>query len=88
MNRVIILIALLTCSFFTDINAQTYTIKGTVTSEGEELPYVHVMLKGTNLGVVTDESGFYQMSGVPGGSHVVEAQAVGYKKESVPVQID
>jgi outer membrane receptor for ferrienterochelin and colicins len=71
-----------------EMMAQEYSITGKVTSEGENLPFVNVMLKGTTLGVATDASGFYQMSGVPGGKHVVQVQAVGYKTKRIPVEID
>ncbi|MFO7790095.1 MAG: TonB-dependent receptor [Bacteroidales bacterium] len=88
MKRIISFLVLITCTFGTNIIAQNATIKGHVTCEDKELPYVHVMLKGTNLGTATNASGFYQMAGVPSGKHVIEVQAVGYKKESVPIEVD
>lgn len=46
--------------------ANSRTIKGKVTEEsGSGLPGVNVMIKGTNIGTVTDASGNYQISVTP-----------------------
>ena len=46
---------------------------------GEHLPYIMVVLKGTTIGVSTENSGHYMMRNVPEGYFIVEVVAVGYK---------
>ena len=49
---------------------------------GEHLPYIMVYLKGTTIGVTTENTGHYMIRNVPEGSFVVEVSAVGYKTQS------
>ena len=60
--------------------AQTQQISGTVTdaSNGETLPGVNVVVKGTSTGTSTDAQGGYQLS-VPEGSDVLVFSFVGFK---------
>ena len=46
---------------------------------GEHLPYIVVMLKGTTIGVTTENTGHYIIRNVPEGTFTVEVSAVGYK---------
>lgn len=46
---------------------------------GEHLPYIVVMLKGTTIGVTTENTGHYMIRNVPEGTFTVEVSAVGYK---------
>lgn len=69
-------------------NATEAVLTGKVTSEGEALPFVNIMLQGTNMGVSTDVSGSYRMTGVPVGKHVIEVRAIGYKTKTLNVDID
>ena len=46
---------------FGTIQAQTITVKGKVTGDGEALPGVSVLVKGTSNGTVTDFDGFYEI---------------------------
>ena len=48
---------------------------------GEHLPYIVVMLKGTTIGVSTENTGHYTMRNVPEGNFIVEASAMGYKTQ-------
>ena len=54
---------------------------------GEHLPYVFVLLKGTTIGVSTENSGHYMIRNVPEGNFVVEVSAVGYKSQSYELNI-
>ncbi len=65
------------------INAQTKrtdaNIFGHVVSEGNHIPFANVYIKGTTIGVSTDETGHYKIVNIPSGRHIVVAQFVGYK---------
>ena len=54
---------------------------------GEHLPYIFVVLKGTTIGVSTENTGHYMIRNVPEGTFVVEVSAVGYKTQSREVTI-
>ena len=54
---------------------------------GEHLPYIMVVLKGTTIGVSTENSGHYMMRNVPEGYFIVEVVAVGYKTQRQEVNI-
>ena len=46
---------------------------------GEHLPYIVVMLKGTTIGVTTENTGHYMIRNVPEGTFTVEVSSIGYK---------
>ncbi|WP_152286215.1 SusC/RagA family TonB-linked outer membrane protein [Flavicella marina] len=59
--KALFITGLLLVSFGT-IQAQTITVKGVVTGDGEPLPGVSVLVKGTSNGTVTDFDGNYQIT--------------------------
>lgn len=68
------------------ISKQGITVKGTVTSavEGEPLPGVNVVVKGTTEGAVTDINGQYTIS-VPNGESTLVFSYVGFITEEIAV---
>jgi len=60
------------------------TVEGTVTGEGEALPGVNVLLKGTSSGVVTDIDGSYTIE-VPGEDAVLQFSYIGFQPKEVTV---
>ena len=54
---------------------------------GEHLPYIMVVLKGTTIGVSTENSGHYMMMNVPEGYFIVEVVAVGYKTQRREINV-
>lgn len=54
---------------------------------GEHLPYIVVVLKGTTIGVTTENTGHYMIRNVPEGKFTVEVQAIGYKTQSYELNI-
>ena len=56
-------------------------------NSGEHLPYIVVMLKGTTIGVTTENTGHYMMRNVPEGNFTVEVSAIGYKTQTREVNI-
>ena len=54
---------------------------------GEHLPYIVVILKGTTIGVATENTGHYMIRNVPEGTFIVEVSAVGYKTQTRELNI-
>ena len=48
---------------------------------GEHLPYIVVVLKGTTIGVTTENTGHNLMRNIPEGTYTIEVAAIGYKTE-------
>ncbi len=65
------------------------TITGTVTSaaDGSALPGVSVIVKGTNIGTITDVNGKYTLE-VPADAKTLVFSFVGYKTVEVPITSD
>ncbi len=62
-------------------------VAGTVLDEkGNPVPYASVILKGSNYGDATDESGNFHFS-APAGKYVLEVSEVGFDKNSFPVEV-
>lgn len=74
------------CSFFslTALGQETYTVSGVVSDlQGEPLPGVNVVVKGTLRGAITDMEGTYSINAGP--SDVLEFTFVGFLSQEVPV---
>lgn len=54
---------------------------------GEHLPYATVQIKGTTIGVVTDETGHFQLININEGKHILKAGYIGYKDREIEVEI-
>ncbi|MBS9464211.1 TonB-dependent receptor [Flagellimonas sp. 389] len=66
-----------------------YTISGTVTDEfnGETLFGTSIFLKGTSIGAITNEYGFYSIS-APEGSYTLIFSHLGYKEISMDITLN
>lgn len=63
--------------------AQSNSVKGVVTADGEGLPGASVVIKGTQTGTLTDENGKYQ---IPAGKNdVLVVSFIGYLNQEVKV---
>lgn len=69
--------------------AQTGGIKGVVHDEetGEAIIGGSVMLKGTAVGAVTDESGAFLITNVPAGNHTVTFSSIGFSPRETTVNV-
>ena len=54
---------------------------------GEHRPHIVVILKGTTIGVSSDDTGHFIMKGLPEGKFVLEVAAIGYKTQTKEVNI-
>lgn len=58
--------------------AQSASINGTVTDNGQPLPFVNITIQNTQLGTSSDENGNFTLTNVPTGEHLLLASALGY----------
>lgn len=56
-------------------------IVGHIVANGEHLPFVNVVIKGTAIGVATDATGHYQIVDAPLGKVTLVVSSVGYKTQ-------
>lgn len=49
----------------------------------EPLPFVNILVEGTNLGAASDIDGYYSIIGVPPGEYSVRASAIGYNSQTI-----
>ena len=70
--------------------AQTYTISGYVVDEetGETVIGAAVVVKGTYKGCITDVNGFYHLSELTSGKHILEISHLSYETRSIEVIIE
>lgn len=52
---------------------------------GEHIPFVHILVEGTNTGTATNESGHYMIVNLPVGKYTLKTQAMGYKSKEITV---
>jgi outer membrane receptor for ferrienterochelin and colicins len=62
-------------------------IFGDVKCGNDHLPFVTILVKGTNTGTTTDETGHYQFINLPEGKHTLRAQIIGYNPQEKEVMI-
>ncbi len=91
MKNINIIMTILLLSFYHIIYAQkTKTdamLFGDVKSAKtkEHIPYVTIIVKGTQLGTMTDGTGHYMLANLPVGKCVIIAQSLGYKTQEKEV---
>lgn len=60
---------------------QANTVKGRITNiSSEGLPGATIVLKGHNIGTISDPNGYYTLENVPNGQHTLLATSIGYSK--------
>ena len=80
--------ALLLCCFSFSA-AQTGSVKGFVYDETtqEPVPFVNIWLPSTSSGAATDINGYFAISKLPAGKHLLKVTAVGYEEKQISVTI-
>jgi iron complex outermembrane receptor protein len=67
--------------------AQTTSLKGRLSADGEPLANVTIILKGASAGTTTDGRGYYEITNILPGSYEVFFSAVGYLTENHKITI-
>jgi outer membrane receptor for ferrienterochelin and colicins len=62
-------------------------IIGHVVCNGEHIPFATVSVKGTTIGITTDQTGHYQLINLPEGEITLVAQSLGYKPQEKTITI-
>ncbi len=92
MNRPYIIMVLFLVSLIQITYAQkTKTdanIIGHVVCCGKHIPYATISVKGTTIGITTDESGHYHLINLPVGELTIVAQSLGYKPQEKTISIN
>ncbi|MCA1756025.1 MAG: TonB-dependent receptor [Bacteroidales bacterium] len=53
-------------------------VTGHVICKGEHIPFATVIIKGSTIGTMTNETGHYNLINLPAGTHIIRVQALGY----------
>ena len=85
---IIFFLFLIQVSTANDNKANTLVKGHILNSKGKHLPYASVVIKGTTIGTITDQSGHFKMTGVPKGTHTLTAKCLGYKPQSVEIKLE
>ncbi len=83
MQRIGLLLLALVATLTLSVSAQNTdaNVFGDVKSEGEHIPFANILVKGTNRGISTDETGHYMLVNLPAGKHTLVAKFIGYKDQ-------
>jgi iron complex outermembrane recepter protein len=66
----------------------TGQLSGVVSDQqGQALPFVHLSVKGTSIGTVSNETGFFNMK-VPIGSLVLRVSSIGYQDQELALEVN
>jgi hypothetical protein len=86
MQSRIIIFLILSLAAFNISLAQQATVRGRVFDavSNEPLPFVNVVVAGTNTGTVTDLNGNFQITGLRAGFVRIQASFIGYKEAISP----
>ncbi|WP_228237913.1 TonB-dependent receptor [Allomuricauda sp. M10] len=67
--------------------AQSGSITGKVTENGQPLPFVNITIKNSQLGTSSDENGNFTLSNISAGEHLLLASALGFVSFSKSMNI-
>lgn len=83
-----ILIILLLFMISNSLFSQTGNINGTITDNNQKpLPSVHITLKNTSKGTLTNEKGHFKIKAVENESDTLSISYVGFKTKEIPIHI-
>lgn len=88
MNIKIALFTLIFTLVFQNINAQTGTIKGIVTRDGQPAEFAQLSIATTKYGAIANNQGKFTIDKIPFGSYQITAYYIGYEKITKEFTID
>ncbi|MBN2486323.1 MAG: TonB-dependent receptor [Bacteroidales bacterium] len=83
LKNIFVILLIISFSFqvFSQKTKTDANVIGHVASNGTHIPFANVVVKGTTIGTVTDETGHYQLVHLPIGSATIVVTVVGYKPQ-------
>ena len=81
---IIVFFAFNTASIATN-PGEGFRINGKITSNGQDIPFANVVVKGTTIGTVSNENGLFSVSGTRKGKITILVSAIGYKSKEIEV---
>jgi outer membrane receptor for ferrienterochelin and colicins len=60
-------------------STKSASITGKTTSNGSEIPYVSIFLKGTTIGTSTNENAEFNLTNLAAGFYTIQIQSIGFK---------
>jgi len=85
MKNIVTILFLTITSF---VFAQQGQIKGQVISNsGEVIPGANIILTGTNIGINTDESGYFEIENVPAKRYKIKVSYIGFRTTSKDIRV-
>ncbi len=87
--RNLIILMLLMCGLFVQAQKKTDAMLfGDVKDEnGNHVPFANIIVKGTTLGTVADETGHFMMTDLPVGKQTIVCHMIGYKSQEKTVEM-
>ncbi|MGZ5243954.1 MAG: SusC/RagA family TonB-linked outer membrane protein [Bacteroidia bacterium] len=85
MRKIILQLLVCMLLFAHAAYAQDRQIRGTVSSGGQPVPFVNVVVKGTTIGVATDLDGNYVLT-VPQTANTIVISGIGYRTQEVNIE--
>ncbi|UMB59861.1 TonB-dependent receptor [Lutibacter sp. A80] len=76
---ILISIVFISQTIFAQDSNKSASITGKTTSNGGEIPYVSIFLKGTTIGTSTDENAEFNITNLKPGLYTIQIQAIGFK---------
>ncbi|WP_394332531.1 TonB-dependent receptor [Maribacter thermophilus] len=68
--------------------AQNITVSGRVMSGNEPVPFANIYLKDTDTGTSSNESGFYELTNMTPGAHVIITSVIGYEPSALRIVLN
>ncbi len=89
MQRFKVLLILLLFFSLNQAFTQTGTIRGNLYDKGNGNPisYANIYLEGTEIGVTTDDDGFFSLTNVVAGKYILVASFIGYETKKQEVEL-
>ena len=75
-------------AIFAQDNNKSASITGKTTSNGSEIPYVSIFLKGTTIGTSTNENAEFNISNLTPGFYTIQIQSIGFKPFEQNIELE
>ena len=82
--RLILLFILL----FSRVDVHSQTLRGKVISDDNKVPFAHLTIEGLEIGVSSDDNGYYEINNIPLGENYIIVSSLGKKTKRVLVNIN